>query len=129
MKTIALIPLIFLLKTCSPEKFDKIDPAEFNRQIVNRTDIHSAEQLVIIYYNFPENEGTPEFAISDTTLENNIIEVTLIHDRQKDDSQRATKVILTAKQDNGRWEVLEIKTNRMCYKGRGHTSWGTEPCI
>jgi len=29
---------------------------------------------------------------------------------------------------NEKWFVGEIKINRKCWEGRGHTNWGTECC-
>ena len=121
-----LISIIFLT-SCS-ENFDIKDPAEFNKQIEKRTDIATAKELIEIYYNYPANEGTPKLEIESKELGKGLIEVTLIHDGQEDDSQRATKIVMTAKLTGKKWTVHEIKTNRKCWDGRGHTEWGTEWC-
>jgi PBP1b-binding outer membrane lipoprotein LpoB len=122
-----LLILIIILTSCS-ESFDIKDPAEFNKKIEKRTDIETAEQLIEIYYNYPPNEGTPKLDIKSRELDNGLIEVTLIHDGQEDDSQRATKIVMTAELNNKKWIVHQIKTNRKCWDGRGHTNWGTEWC-
>ena len=57
-----------------------------------------------------------------------LIEITLIHDGQEDDSQRATKIVMKAELIGQKWTVHEIKTNRKCWDGRGHTDWGTGWC-
>ncbi|WP_108805518.1 hypothetical protein [Aquimarina sp. Aq107] len=121
-----LISIIFLT-SCS-ENFDIKDPAEFNKQIEKRTDIAIAKELIEIYYNYPTNEGTPKLEIESKELGIGLIEVTLIHDGQEDDSQKATKIVMTAKLTGKKWTVHEIKTNRKCWDGRGHTEWGTEWC-
>ncbi|RPD91651.1 hypothetical protein EGM88_14515 [Aureibaculum marinum] len=121
-----LIAIIFLT-SCS-ENFDIKDPAEFNKKIETRTDIATAEQLIEIYYNYPPNEGMPKLEIESKELGNGLIEVTLIHDEQEDDSQRATKIVMTAELTGEKWIVHEIKTNRKCWDGRGHTDWGTDWC-
>lgn len=118
---------IICLTSCS-EKFKLIDPTEFNKKIETRTDIATAEQLIKIYYNYPLNEGTPKLEIESKELGNGLIEVTLIHDGQEDDSQRAIKIVMTGELIGQRWTVHEIKTNRKCWDGRGHTNWGTEWC-
>ncbi len=123
-----IIGILTLLLTSCTEKFDYVDPFKFNNSIENRTDIQSAEQLIKIYYDYPDNEGTPNLTTEKKELENYKIEITLIHDRQEDDSQRATKIVMTAQYDDKKWTVLEIKTNRKCWDGRGHTNWGTEWC-
>lgn len=116
-----------ILTSCS-ENFDIIDPAEFNKMIETRTDIATAEQLIEIYYSYPLNESKPKLEMKSEELGNGLIEVTLIHDRQEDDSERATKIVITAELKDKKWKVHEIKTNRKCWDGRGHTYWGTEWC-
>ena len=118
---------IICLTSCS-EKFKLIDPTEFNKKIETRTDIATAKQLIKIYYNYPLNEGTPKLEIESKELGNGLIEVTLIHDGQEDDSQRAIKIVMTGELIGQKWTVHEIKTNRKCWDGRGHTNWGTEWC-
>lgn len=126
-RTLITIASIICLTSCT-EKFKTIDPTDFNGTIRNRADIKSAEQLIRVFYNYPESEGTPQLEIEKHELKDNKIEVTLIHDQQQDDSQKATKIILTAEQNGDTWTVLEIKENWKCYDGRGHTNWGIEYC-
>lgn len=122
-----LLTSIILLTSCS-ENFDTIDPANFNKKIKTRTDIETAEELIEIYYNYPPNQGTAKIKIESQELESGLVEVTLIHDGQEDDSQRATKIVMTVELKDETWIVREIKTNRKCYDGRGHTNWGVEWC-
>ena len=122
-----LLISIILLTACS-ESFDIKDPAEFNKKIETRTDIATVEQLIEVYYNYHPNEGTSKLEIESKELGDGLMEVTLIHDGQEDDSQRATKIVMTAKLTEEKWIVHEIKTNRKCWDGRGHTDWGTEWC-
>ncbi len=122
-----LLISIIILISCS-ESFDVKTPTEFNNKIETRTDITTAEQLIKLYYNYPPNDGTPKFEIESKDLGAGIIEVTLIHDGQEDDSQRATKIVMKAELTDEKWTVHEIKTNRKCWDGRGHTDWGTEWC-
>lgn len=128
MKKIILCYLLITLLFSCKEDFKIIDPSQFNQSIANRTDINSAKQLVKVYYNYPNKEGEPNLFISEEKLENGNIRVTLIHDAQEDDSQRATKIILTTRFTNNQWYVLDIKRNHKCWDGRGHTDWGTEWC-
>lgn len=114
--------------TSCTERFKTIDPAEFNEKISKRTDIETAEELIEIYYNYPPNEGTPQLELKSKEIEGGLIEVTLIHDRHADDSQRATKIVMTAELNGKSWLVRKVKANWKCYDGRGHTDWGTGPC-
>ena len=126
-RIIGLLISITFLTSCS-ESFDIKSPADFNTKIKKRTDIATAEQLIELYYNYPPNEGTPNLEIKSEELGNGLTEVTLIHDGQEDDSQRATKIVMIAELKDEKWKVHEIKTNRKCWDGRGHTDWGTEWC-
>ncbi len=124
---LVLLISILILYSCS-ENFDIKDPTEFNKMIEIRTDIETSKQLIEIYYNYPSNEGTPKLEIKNKELANGLTEITLVHDRQEDDAQRAIKIIMIAKLEGEKWIVHHIKTNRKCYEGRGHTDWGTEWC-
>ncbi len=115
------------MTSCS-ENFDAIDQIEFNKKIENRTDIKTAEELIEIYYNYPENEGVPNLTFDSRKMKNGFEEITLIHEGLEDDSQRATKIVMLVEQSNKKWVVKEIKTNRKCWDGRGHTNWSTEWC-
>lgn len=128
MKSIfGLLLSISILASCT-EDFDVKDPDQFNKKIEKRTDIVTVEQLIKIYYNYPTNEGTPKLEIESKELDNGLMEVTLIHDGQKDDSQRATKIVMIAERIGQKWTIHKIKTNRKCWDGRGHTDWGTDWC-
>ena len=119
--------LVLVLASCS-ENFDYINPETFNASIKDKTDIQSAEQLISLYYNYPEKEGAPHITINIKKITGNTLEITMIHDNQEDDSQRAIKIIMIAQHLNRKWKVLEIKKNWKCWNGRGHTNWGTKYC-
>ena len=118
---------MMILTSCT-EEFDIKNPSKFNKEIEARTDIKTPEQLISIYYNYPPNEDIPKLEINSKELKNGFIEITLIHDQQQDDSQRAIKIVMLTKRNGKKWVVFEIKKNRKCYDGRGHTNWGTELC-
>jgi PBP1b-binding outer membrane lipoprotein LpoB len=126
-RIIQILIITFILTSCS-ENFDAIDPTEFNKKIENRTDIKTAKELIEIYYNYPENEGVPNLTFDSRKMKNGFEEITLIHEGLEDDSQRATKIVMLVEQSNKKWVVKEIKTNRKCWDGRGHTNWSTEWC-
>jgi len=46
----------------------------------------------------------------------------------QDDSQRALKIVMEAKKEEGHWRVISIRKARKCYPSRGHTNWGTRWC-
>jgi hypothetical protein len=121
------ILILTFLTSCS-ESFNIVDPITFNDKIATRTDIKSPEELIKTYYNYPVNEENPKFTINTKYLDDKSVEITLIHEGLEDDSQSGEKIVMTAKQTGQTWIVLEIKKNWKCWKGRGHTSWGTTLC-
>ena len=128
MKKLFLIILPLLLCASCAEPFKEINPSEFNAKIALRTDIKSPEDLVLLYFDYPENEAKPELQITTKSLQNDSFEVTLIHTKLEDDSMEGEKIILTAKLSKQQWIVTEIKRNWRCWKDRGHISWGIESC-
>ena len=129
MKGLLVVGLLtFFLTSCS-ESFDYIDSTEFNNSIATRTDIETAEDLITIYYGYPEGEGAPNISIETKELGSGKIQVTLVHDDLMDDSLKALKIVMVVKQNGRSWTVLEIKKNWKCWEGRGHTDWGREYCI
>lgn len=128
MKVLLISGLFSLLFTSCSEKFEYVDSLKFNNSIANRTDIETAEELIGLYYGFPENEGTQNISIETKKLELGKIQVTLVHDEMKDDSIKALKIVMIVKQIDQSWTVIEIKKNWKCWEGRGHTNWGAEYC-
>ena len=128
MKGILIVGLVTVFMTSCSESFDNIDSTEFNESIATRTDIKTAEELIMLYYGSPESEGVPDISIQTMELEFGKIQVTMVHDKLMDDSMRAVKIIMTVEQKDQSWIVLEIKKNWKCWEGRGHTNWGTEYC-
>ena len=116
-----------LLTSCS-EKFEYVDSTKFNNSIASRSDIETAEELILFYYGYSESEGTPNISVETKELKLGKIQVTLVHDDMKDDSMRAVKIVMIVKQTDQSWTVIEIKKNWKCWEGRGHTNWGTEYC-
>ena len=128
MKIFLIVGLFSILLTSCSESFDNIDLIKFNNSIATRTDIETAEELIMLYYGYSENEGIPKISIETKELKSGKFQMTLIHDKMKDDSMRAVKIVMTVKQKGQSWAVLEIKKNWKCWEGRGHTNWGTEYC-
>lgn len=129
MKALLQILILFFILTSCSESFDEIDPTEFNSKLLQRTDIKNSKELIKFHYNFPENEAIPKLTFRNRKIDNGLEEVELIHDRQEDDSQRATKIIMIVELKDKIWSVKKIKTNRKCWEGRGHTNWSSEWCI
>lgn len=128
MNRFLIVGLISILLTSCSEKFEYVDSTKFNNSIANQSDIETAEELIRLYYSLPESEGPQNLSIETKELEFGKTQVTMVHDEMKDDSQRALKIVMTVKQTDRSWTVIEIRKNWKCWEGRGHTNWGTEYC-
>ena len=128
MNRFLIVGLISILLTSCSEKFEYVDSTKFNNSIANQSDIETAEELIRLYYSLPESEGPQNLSIETKELEFGKTQVTMVHDEMKDDSQRALKIVMTVKQLDRSWTVIEIRKNWKCWEGRGHTNWGTEYC-
>ena len=84
--------------------------------------------MITLYYNWPISEGKPNLEISKLKFENNLFEITMIHDHLEDDSQKAEKIVMVARKLGNKWKVEEIKRNWKCYDDRGETDWGISSC-
>ncbi|HTO14993.1 MAG TPA: hypothetical protein VLZ83_04445 [Edaphocola sp.] len=126
-RILGLILMLAFFSSCA-ESYKVIEPNTFNEQIANRSDIETPEDLIRVYYDYPEEEGVPNLNIKSKKLNKNNFEVTLIHEGLMDDSQAGIKIVLKAKKTEQTWTVSEIKENWKCWEGRGHTDWGTELC-
>lgn len=124
---ITLIVTLSFLTSCS-ESFKTIDPKNFNEKIADRTDIKTPEQLITLYYNYPENEGHPTLIITVNKTESGNFEITLINEGLEDDSLSGEKIVMMAKLTGQKWIVTDIRKNWKCLDGRGQTSWGTKRC-
>jgi len=124
---IGLIIFSTILISCT-ESFKKINPESFNKKIANRTDIESPEKLISLYSNIPSSESAKNRSVEITELDNDNFQITLIYKGLGDDSQSSEKIVMLAARNANKWTVLEIKKNWKCWKGRGHTNWGTGLC-
>jgi hypothetical protein len=127
MKIIFALIISLPLFSCG-ESFKKLETEKLNAELATRNDLKTPEEVIILFYNYPKSEPKPNLKISKKELEENLFEVTLIHDNQEDDSQKAEKIIMTLKKKGTKWFVKNIKHNWKCYSERGHTDWGIENC-
>ena len=59
-----------------------------------------------------------------------LAKITFTIDGLEDDSVRAERHILILEQaQNQPWQIIQKDTTQACRKGRGHTKFGTKPCI
>lgn len=127
MRYVFPILLWMIFSSCS-ESFVNTDPKDFNSSLSTRADLQSEEELMKAYYNFPVEEGPQNIRITSRKVDQNRSEITMIHDKMQDDSQKALKIIMLAEKTSEGWYIHEIKRNWQCWPGRGHEGWGTEFC-
>jgi hypothetical protein len=75
-----------------------------------------------------QTEGNYSYSFIEYKKDATTNEVTLQEEGLLDDSIEGKQSILIIKTEKGVSKVLSIKESIRCYKGRGHVSWGTEPC-
>lgn len=132
MKRLLLFLLSITIATaCTTESYETVDPSEFNTQIANRRNIQNIDQLIKIYFIKPNAERQEGVTISVDTYKigENKFSAVLIQNGSGGDSIGGIKVVMTAEKNGDTWTVTDLKRNFKCWEGRGHTSWGTEPCI
>lgn len=115
MRIIYSFAAFILLASCSD--YREIDPAKFNTHIATRADIETPEELITIFYDYPETESKPLLDIT-VVEENGFFILTLINDHVQDDSVCGEKYILKAKRKDKSWNVSEIKVSNRCCSGR-----------
>lgn len=114
----------------SDETFESINTDEINQLLAGKTDLTPTEVMGLHYPTELEfSEGNESIDITEKTLANGNILVTLIHDHLMDDSQMAEKQVMELTQSNGQWNVVALKRNWKCREGRGHTDWGIDLCL
>jgi len=131
---IYFLSLIILNFACGQSKnthsgnYEVIDVKAFNQKIapVDGT----AKDIMRMYYpaKVDGEEGNQIITVKERNLENGEVEVQLIHDNMLDDSVRGQKYLMVLKKEGNRWQVLSLKKNWRCWKGRGHEDWEIEPC-
>lgn len=116
--------------TYKDEKFKEISSDNLNQLLTHKQEVLSAKEVMILFYPKEVNssEGNEKIEISEKTIGNGNVIVTLIHDHLLDDSIKAEKYIMELTKRNDKWIVLSIKKNWKCWDSRGHSSWGTELC-
>ncbi|NUY82103.1 hypothetical protein HUK80_14460 [Flavobacterium sp. MAH-1] len=112
----------------SCESSKEIDSRRFNAKIAHNTAIATPEALIVLYYDYPTREGTPNLQLSKKEIGPQHFEITLIHDNLDDDSVKAIKIDMTAKRIGNTWQVQKILKSWKCYDGRDHTDWSSQKC-
>jgi hypothetical protein len=125
-RLLVVIFSIYLISSCT--SYEILDVKKFNKEISERDDIKSPEELILLFYDYPESELTNKLKISAKKNHENEYTIILIHDGMDDDSQKALKYIMKANFINNKWEVFEVRISRKCWSGRGHKNWSRKWC-
>jgi hypothetical protein len=117
--------------TTDPESFKEEDAEAFSKLISKRKDLHTPQDLIKLYYNFPEEElGSSVIHIDTVRVMTGGFgyTITLTHNGLEDDSLQGIKLVMKAMLEKEIWKVLEVKRNWRCRESRGSTAWGVEAC-
>jgi hypothetical protein len=128
MRKIIILFISIWMVSCG-EPFEELNAEEINKEIAERDNIKTIEELIIIFYNYqPDSGSKPKFQITKKELGDSLFEATLICEDLVEDSQKGEKIIMTARKTGNKWFVKKILYNWKCYAGSGHTDWGVESC-
>lgn len=110
-----------------------LDPAPFNREIRNRIDIADLAQFEQVFqasWLGGEKVPTTWETISEEKVgaSESLWVLRMVADGLHDDSLRAEELLLKVHLSGRTWQVTQISIRTKCHEGRGHTSWGTNPC-
>ncbi|MBE2216955.1 MAG: hypothetical protein IAE90_02050 [Ignavibacteria bacterium] len=120
-------PFLVYFAGCDDESIPE-DVSLFNKKIEYNRDIKTAKELMDLYYNRSPEEPTRNLSIVEEPLTPGRFRVTLINSKLADDSREAERLVMICKFDGTKWKVVTVERSWRCYKGRGHTDWGIEPC-
>lgn len=134
----AICTLCILMINCTKSTIKKETPndssavetdqyAELNQRVRKAGNIKTPIELIKYYYG--EIDADQDIEISVEQLEEDQYEIILIQENIKDDSIAGMKIIMIAKRDNDLWTVQDIQRAWKCWEGRGHSQYGTQPCI
>lgn len=110
------------------ENYHHINPSSFNLEVYSRSDIETPKDLIEEFYDYPDSEGEISITIQTKQIDSKKYQITLVHDHMHKTSQRATKIIMLARKKQEHWIVEDIKSNRKCYQGKGHSNWDAKSC-
>ena len=127
---LALLLIAFTAVSCadSDTMFVELDPSVINKHLKDRTDIDDPEELMKIYYGEVETSEGSSIDVKVRHKAMHRYEIILVHDGLLDDSVKAVKIVMDARQKNQKWKVMHIRKNWQCREGRGHTDWGVDLC-
>ena len=128
MKRIYYLLILLFIISCGEDQLD-VDPLEFNGRIAGASNIYSPDDLILVYYNYPEGEeGGERIHTESKEIGDGRYEIILTHEGLMDDSMQGIRIKMIAQKEGKYWSVEEIGKTWKCYEGRGHTEWGTEQC-
>lgn len=112
------------------EEFKAVNYDELNQLLADKKDRISAKEVMKLFYpkKVETGEGNEKIEITEKTLNNGHVEITLIHDNLLDDAVRGEKYVMELTIHKDKWTVVSLKKNWKCWDNRGHTHWGIAPC-
>ena len=119
--------LLLFISSCSEEAV-KIDVLEFNKTLEKANELKTAKDVMRLYFDSLPGEKDTNYSVTEEQLSGGNYRITLIRTKLKDDSAEGEKYIMVAELTGSTWKVISLEKNWRCYKGRGHTDWGIDPC-
>ena len=119
--------LLLFISSCSEEAV-KIDVLEFNKTLEKANELKTAKDVMRLYFDSLPGEKDTNYSVTEEQLSGGNYRITLIRTKLKDDSAEGEKYVMVAELTGSTWKVISLEKNWRCYKGRGHTDWGIDPC-
>ena len=119
--------LLLFISSCSEEAV-KIDVLEFNKTLEKAKELKNAKDVMRLYFDSLPGEKDTNFSVTEEQLSGGNYRITLIRTKLKDDSAEGEKYVMVAELNGSTRKVISLEKNWRCYKGRGHTDWGIDPC-
>lgn len=121
-----LLLLAVMLPGCGEDSV-KEDISVFNKSIELRTDINSARNVMVEFYNTFYGAVDEKCKITEENLTPGRYRVTLTREPIFEGPKAAEKFVMIVKFDGMKWKVLIVEKSWKC-KGNQTGEWGIESC-
>ena len=110
------------------ESFEEISFETLNKTLEGNNNLSPKDIIKLHYAHVELGEGNEKIVITEDTLVNGNILVTLTHENLPDDAVKAEKRVMELKKKSGYWEIVSLKRNWICWRNNSQNNWGINRC-